>query len=57
MLSSLKSSKIGEVVDIDWGASDRPLIVNDSGAIHILDVNLDLTPSKLTALSVDTPIW
>ena len=57
MLSSLKSSKIGEVVDVDWGASDRPVVVNDSGAIHILDVNLDFSPSQVTALSVHQPIW
>ncbi|XP_063687874.1 WD repeat-containing protein 11-like isoform X2 [Bolinopsis microptera] len=57
VLSSIKSSKIGEVVDVDWGASDRPIIVNDSGAVHIMDVNLDTAPNPVTALSLHTPIW
>ena len=45
------------MVDVDWGASDRPVIVNESGAVHIMDVNLDTAPNPVTALSLHTPIW
>eukprot|EP00116_Pleurobrachia_bachei_P004069 sb/3464331/ len=48
----MRASRPGEVVDIEWGASDSPLIITDTGSVRIMDINLSTTPTPMHAVNL-----
>ena len=49
LISQLKSPKdFVKIVDIDWGASDRPVLATVDGCIRVMDMTLKTSESPIS---------
>ena len=47
-MSQVKSPRdIVKVVDVDWGASDRPVLATIDGCLRVMDMSLKLSSSHI----------
>lgn len=47
-MSQVKSPRdIVKVVDVDWGASDRPVLATVDGCLRVMDMNLKTSNSPI----------
>ncbi|XP_047483248.1 WD repeat-containing protein 11-like [Penaeus chinensis] len=57
LVSQVKSPRdIVKVVDVDWGASDRPVLATVDGCLRVMDMNLKTSNSPICQYCTKDPI-
>lgn len=45
------------LIDMDWLASDLPIVTHSNGAMHVMTVDLKSTSSAMAEMDIDGPLW